>query len=89
DEPGAPALLVYPLDRAGYGRLCRLLSLGKARAGAEGLGKTGCRLHWADLAEWGEGLLAVLLADRPDDALAGDLARLKSLFGDRAYCALT
>ena len=26
-------LLVYPTDRAAYGRLCRLLSLGKGRAG--------------------------------------------------------
>ena len=27
------ALLVYPMDRAAYGRLCRLLTLGKFRAG--------------------------------------------------------
>ena len=27
------SLLVYPTDRAAYGRLCRLLSLGKTRAG--------------------------------------------------------
>src|ERR1700710_3130846 len=26
-----PSILVYPIDRAAYGRLCRLLSLGKAR----------------------------------------------------------
>ena len=83
-EPGTPALLVYPTDRAAYGRLCRLLSLGKARTG-----KGGCRLHWADLAEWGTGLLAALLTDRPDAALSDDLARVKGLFGDRAYCALT
>ena len=83
-EPGEPALLVYPTDRAAYGHLCRLLSLGKARAG-----KGGCRLHWDDLAAWGAGLVAVWLADRPDAALASDLARLKGLFGDRAYCALT
>ncbi|WP_232631998.1 error-prone DNA polymerase [Methylobacterium sp. Leaf118] len=83
-EPGAPALLIYPTDRAAYGRLCRLLSLGKARAG-----KGGCRLHWDDLAEWGAGLVAVRLAERPDAALGADLARLKGLFGDRAYCALT
>ena len=28
-----PSLLVYPTDRAAYGRLCRLLTLGKGRAG--------------------------------------------------------
>ena len=27
------SLLVYPTDRAAYGRLCRLLTIGKARAG--------------------------------------------------------
>ena len=27
------SLLVYPIDRAAYSRLCRLLSLGKRRAG--------------------------------------------------------
>jgi error-prone DNA polymerase len=26
-----PSLLVYPTDRAAYGRLCRLLTVGKAR----------------------------------------------------------
>src|SRR5580704_9229938 len=28
-----PSVLVYPADRAAYGRLCRLLTVGKARAG--------------------------------------------------------
>ncbi|TXM95222.1 error-prone DNA polymerase [Methylobacterium sp. WL116] len=83
-EPGGPSLLVYPIDRAAYGRLCRLLTLGKGRAE-----KGGCRLHWDDVGAWADGLVAVLLTDRPDAALADDLARLKALFGDRAYCALT
>lgn len=38
------ALLVYPTDRAAPGRLCRLLTLGKGRAG-----KGGCELGWADM----------------------------------------
>ncbi len=38
-------VLAYPLNRAGYGRLCRLLTVGKRRAG-----KAGCDLAWADLA---------------------------------------
>ncbi len=37
-------LLVYPIDRAGYSRLCRLLTLGKGRTG-----KGGCDLAWKDL----------------------------------------
>src|ERR1044072_9251095 len=29
---GTPDILAYPTDRAAYGRLCRLLSMGKLRA---------------------------------------------------------
>lgn len=38
------SVLVYPTDRPAYARLCRLLSLGKGRAG-----KGRCHLEWADL----------------------------------------
>ena len=78
------ALLVYPTDRSAYGRLCRLLSLGKARAG-----KGGCDVGWSDLDAWGEGLIAVLLTEMPDDALTLRLGRLRACFGRRGYCALT
>jgi error-prone DNA polymerase len=75
------SLLVYPTDRAAYARLCRLLTLGKGRAG-----KGGCDLGWEDVVAHGEGLLAVLLADDPDQAL---FARLREDFPQRAYVALT
>ena len=88
DLRDAPSLLLYPADRDAYGRLCRLLSRGKKRAG-----KGGCDLAWSDLAELGDGLLAVLLPERPlealDDSLPAELGRLRDLFGDRAWCALT
>ncbi len=88
DLNDAPPLLVYPTDRSSYGRLCRLLSIGKQRAG-----KGRCDLARADLAEWSEGLLAILVppADlSPDTAsFARDLDQLHALFGDRGYCALT
>ena len=77
-------VLVYPTDRAAYGRLCRLLSLGKARAG-----KGKCHLLWEDLVTWGEGLLVILLPDTADDACALQLRKLKDAFADRAYMALT
>lgn len=81
-------LLVYPTDRAAYGRLCRLLSLGKARGG-----KGRCRLTWADLEAWQEGLFAVLLPEGREAALPNDLAshlvQLRKTFGVRASCALT
>lgn len=60
DLEDAPSLLVYPTDRAAYGRLCRLLSLGQGRAD-----KGKCILHLADVAEYAEG--QILIALPPDD----------------------
>src|ERR1044071_6746122 len=79
-----PPLLLYPIDRKAYARLCRLLSVGKGRAG-----KGKCQLFFADVAEWCEGLIAILVTKDPSPELAGHLVRLKATFGDRAYCALT
>jgi error-prone DNA polymerase len=53
-----PEVLVYPVDRAGYGRLCRLLTLGKRRAE-----KGECLLYLADFLESNEGMLAVVAGD--------------------------
>jgi error-prone DNA polymerase len=78
------SVLVYPTDRPAYSRLCRLLSLGKVRAG-----KGKCDLGWDDLVAYGEGLLVVLLPDLADDLCAIRLRRLKAAFADRAYLALT
>ena len=80
DLTDGPPVLVYPMDRAGYSRLTRLLTVGKGRAG-----KGKCELRWPDLAEASEGLIAVLCSD-PAEA---DIRRLKADFGDRAYVALT
>jgi|GEM_PF-4538347 len=52
-----------------------MLSVGKARAG-----KAKCELHWDDLADWGEGLIAMLVPDAADDLTAMRLRRLASLF---------
>ena len=78
------SLLVYPTDRDAYGRLCRLLSIGKGRAG-----KGACDLNWSDIEGWSEGLIAILVPDRGDAANQAALARCKRLFGKRAYMALT
>lgn len=45
-------LLVYPTDRNAYSRLCRLLSVGKRRAG-----KAKCNIDWADVGDHAEGLI--------------------------------
>jgi error-prone DNA polymerase len=83
DLADGTSLLVYPMDRPAYARLCRLLSLGKRRGG-----KGQCHLVWDDVAAWNEGLLAVLLGDHADDALTTNLTRLRQTFGNRAYMAL-
>ena len=77
-------VLIYPLDRPGYGRLCRLLTLGKGRSG-----KDGCDLAWADLARAGDGLLAILLPDAPDERLESELRRLRTAFAGRCYLSLS
>ena len=84
DLNDGPSVLVYPTDRAAYGRLCRLLSLGKKRGG-----KAKCRLDWSDLVAFSEGLIAVLAPDEADEICALHLRRLQESFGNRAYMALT
>ncbi len=84
DLQDGTALLIYPTDRAAYGRLCRLLTIGKGRGG-----KAACELHWDDLEAWSEGLLAMLIPDEADEVCATRLRRLSGLFGDRSYMALT
>src|SRR6516165_7520515 len=50
------SLLAFPEDRAAYGRLTRLLTLGKRRAP-----KGECHLDYADLVTHGKGLIVVAL----------------------------
>ena len=52
-------LIALVTDRAAYGRLCRLLTIGKRRTV-----KGECDLRLADVAEWAEGL--ILIAVLPD-----------------------
>jgi error-prone DNA polymerase len=84
DLSDGTSVLVYPTDRPAYSRLCRLLSLGKKRAG-----KGKCDLAWADLVAYDESLIAVLVPDEADEDCALRLRRLREAFGDRAYMALS
>ena len=56
------SLLAYPIDRTAYGRLCRLITLGRRRAP-----KGECHLDLADLDSHGEGLILIVL---PEDGVA-------------------
>jgi error-prone DNA polymerase len=64
DGEDGPAILCYPGDRAAYGRLCRLLTLGKRRAE-----KGGCRLSLDDVTAHGAGQNFIVLAGGAAGAL--------------------
>jgi error-prone DNA polymerase len=75
-----PDILIYPRDRAAYGRLCQLLTRGK-RAAEKG----ECHLRLDDLSEFAEGQLLVLtLPHRFETAKA--LKILDQLQHSRAEC---
>ncbi len=59
------------------------------QGGKERGGKGNCILDLSDVALYAEGLLAVLIPDEADDACAVQLRKVKEIFGDRAYMALT
>src|SRR6202171_4624089 len=68
---GTPDILVYPRDRAAYGRLCQLLTRGKRGDDTDKTEKGECHLKLDDLLEFSEGQLLVLsLPHRFDTAKA-------------------
>jgi error-prone DNA polymerase len=75
------SLLAYPTDRAAYGRLCQLLTLGQRRAE-----KGKCTLFLTDIAAHAEGLIFIALP--PDDFshegnFQSGLLRIKQALGAR------
>ena len=86
---GTPDILVYPRDRAAYGRLCQLLTRGKRGDDITRIEKGECHLTFADLLEFSEGQLLVLtLPHRFDDANVLDvLARLKTSRAEGVWLA--
>jgi len=75
-----PAFLAYPVDRAGYGRLCQLLSAGKMTA-ADGSwqAKGACDITLAMLAAQAQGVQLIVVP--PDDL---DAAHYRAAIGDIA-----
>ena len=64
-----PDIVAYPVNRAGWGRLTRLLTLGNRR-----VEKGGCELHLGDLLAHAEGLALIAMTGEPPL-----LARLKEV----------
>ncbi len=73
DPVDAPSLLAYPRDRAAYGRLSRMLSLGKMRCA-----KGECDLRLSEVALYAEGMAMIAM---PGDDLDSFEAAFPALCG--------
>ena len=98
---GTPDIVAYPIDRTGWGRLTRLLTLGNKRAR-----KGGCILGLGDLIRHAEDLLLIALPEssarpcepmpdamlppkRADAGLAATLDRLAAAAPGRVWLGVT
>jgi error-prone DNA polymerase len=88
-----PEVLCFPCDRAAYGRLCRLLTLGKRR-----VEKGACDFSFVELLDHGAGQVFVVLPPEPlrvdhpqtsytDAAFRSQLARLVAACPGACYLA--
>ncbi|UPK06865.1 error-prone DNA polymerase [Bradyrhizobium sp. 170] len=86
---GTPDILVYPRDRAAYGRLCQLLTRGKRGDDITRIEKGECHLRFDDLLEFAEGQLLVLALPHRFDAVSAQeiLQRLKGGRADGVWLA--
>jgi error-prone DNA polymerase len=88
-----PDLLCYPQDRSAWGRLTRLLTVGKDRVphgdtGDAAKATNRCFLYYDDLLEHGEGqILLGVVRDQVDVGLRKNLLRLQRDFPGQAYLA--
>jgi len=83
------SLLVWPEDRVAWGRLTRMLTLGKGRADAQHNEKGKCFLHWEDVAEHAEGLVGALVPGLADTGDPLALRWMADVFGTRGHVCLT
>ncbi|MGI9472965.1 MAG: error-prone DNA polymerase, partial [Rubripirellula sp.] len=84
----APAMVLWPTDRAAYGQLCRLISRGRMRAE-----KGECDLNWSDIVEFSSGILAGLIPNSDHDSAVARgkpftrflRTEFREVFNDGAY----
>ncbi len=72
----APAVILLATDRKAYGRLSRLITVGRRNAP-----KGECRLSFSDIADYAAGLLAAIVGE----AKLEGLFRYRELFAERCY----
>ena len=85
DFTDTPSLLCLPTDRTAYGRLSRLITLGRRRAP-----KSECHITLNDFLKHAEGQIAIVLPPEPalpNDKLARILSRLTIALPKRCYLA--
>src|SRR5437868_4417511 len=82
DLTDAPSLLAYPIDREAYGRLSRLLSLGKMRAE-----KGECELSLSDVAAHQDGIAFIAWPSDDLEAFEADLERLRTAWASLRHVA--
>ena len=77
----APPVVLLATDRAAYGKLCRLLTVGRCRAA-----KGECELTMDDVAHHSDGLLALMIPafDKRQNSEAA-LHEYRNIFTDRCY----
>ena len=73
-------VVLWATDRKSYGRLSRLLTVGRRRAE-----KGKCELRFEDIAEHAEGLLAGVLGRQTGDNGQETVCRYRDVFAERAY----
>ena len=77
------SLIAYPTDREAWGRLCRLITLGRRRAS-----KGSCELYRQDVQAYGQGMALILLPpDTPGDAFASELTGWAGAFPGSVWLA--
>ncbi len=81
---GTPDIVVHPENRAGWGRLCRLLTIGNRRAK-----KGACHLTLDDLLSDTHDLLLVVMPDRTHGSLGALLPRLAEAAPGAVWLAAT
>ena len=80
----APSMLAYPINRDGYGRLSRLLSLGKMRAE-----KGHCELALSDVSAHAEGIAFIAWPEDDLDDFETELPRLREALTSLRHVAAT
>ncbi len=76
----SPPIVLWSMNRTGYGRLCRLITRGRRKAP-----KGECSLTLSDVLEHSEGLLAGLVLRESGTSLIDSAGRLREAFSSRLY----